>query len=72
MEYTILIKKSDDGFYVGQCEQVPEAISQGKTIDKLKENMKDAISLILHIKKGTMEKAYFSLTDVSESTASSI
>ena len=58
MEYTMLIKKSDDGFYVGQCEQIPEAISQGKTIDELKENMKDAISLILHVKKETTAKSY--------------
>lgn len=58
MEYTMLVKKSDDGFYVGQCEQVPEAISQGKTIDELKENMKDAISLILNVKKETTKKAY--------------
>lgn len=54
----MLVKKSDDGFYVGQCEQVPEAISQGKTIDELKENMKDAISLILNVKKETTKKAY--------------
>jgi predicted RNase H-like HicB family nuclease len=58
MEYTIVIKKSNDGCYVGQCEQVPEAISEGKSIDELKENMKDAILMILKIKQETTIKAY--------------
>ena len=31
----------------GQCLELPGAISQGETLEELKENMKDAISLIL-------------------------
>ena len=29
--------------YVGQCKQIPEAISQGHTLDELLGNMKEAI-----------------------------
>jgi predicted RNase H-like HicB family nuclease len=47
MEYTIRIKKNEDGWLSGQCEQLPQAISQGKDLDELMENMKDAIETVL-------------------------
>lgn len=48
MEYTILIHKDvEGGWYCGQCQQLPGAISEGKTLDELMENMKDAIQLVL-------------------------
>ncbi len=48
MEYTILIHKDEnDGWYTGKCIQVPAAMSQGRTLDELMDNMKDAIALVL-------------------------
>ena len=32
---------------MGQCEQVPEAMTQGRTIEEVRENLKEAITLIL-------------------------
>ncbi|HNY07141.1 MAG TPA: type II toxin-antitoxin system HicB family antitoxin [Bacteroidales bacterium] len=46
-DFTAIIEKSDDGWYVGQIQEVPEAISQGKTIEELKENLIDALNLVL-------------------------
>ena len=41
---TILIQKDDEsGWYAGQIEEFPAAISQGRTIVELKENLLDAI-----------------------------
>jgi predicted RNase H-like HicB family nuclease len=51
MEYTIIIQKNENGWYTGQCEQIPEAISQGETIEELKENMADAIKMVIDYKK---------------------
>ena len=51
MEYTVIIKEIEDGWYMGQCEQVPGAMTQGKTIEEVKENMKEAIALILEDEK---------------------
>jgi len=34
-------------WYMGQCEQVPEAMTQGRTIEEVRENLKEAITLIL-------------------------
>lgn len=48
MEYTIIIEQNPEtGVYVGQCLQVPAAISQGNTCEELMDNMKDAIDLVL-------------------------
>ena len=48
MEYTIRITKDyKTGWLTGQCEQLPEAISQGKDLDELMFMMKDAIELVL-------------------------
>jgi len=51
MEYTIIIQKNKNGWYTGQCEQIPEAISQGETLEELKANMADAIKMIIDYKK---------------------
>lgn len=58
MEYTIIIQKNENGWYTGQCEQMPEAISQGATIEELKENMADAIQMIIEYKKEEVRKLY--------------
>ena len=49
--FTALIEKGENGFYVGQVEEVPEAISQGKTIEELKANLSDAIKMVFEAKK---------------------
>jgi len=52
MEYTIRIKKDiKSGWLTGQCEQLPEAITQGRDIDELMFMMEDAIKLVLECKR---------------------
>ena len=48
MEYTVIIHKDEaSGWYTGKCVQVPGAMSQGRSLEELMENMRDAISLML-------------------------
>jgi predicted RNase H-like HicB family nuclease len=58
MEYTISIKENIDGWLSGQCEQLPQAISQGKDFDDLMENMKDAIETVLAYQQEEFRKKY--------------
>ena len=52
MEYSVVIvKDTQEGGYIGMCRELPEAKSQGETIEELLENMKDAIKLTLEVKK---------------------
>lgn len=53
-KFTILIQKAwiTDWGYSVQCLEIPAAISQDEDIESLKDNMKEAIELVLEtIKK---------------------
>jgi predicted RNase H-like HicB family nuclease len=47
MRFTAIIERDAEGVFVGQIEEVPAAISQGATLEELKENLQDALELIL-------------------------
>ena len=48
-EYTIVIEKDEDGYYVGSVPGLPGCHTQGKSIDQLLERMEEAIALWLEI-----------------------
>ena len=48
-EYTIVIEKDEDGYYVGSVPALPGCHTQGKSIDQLLERMEEAIALWLEI-----------------------
>jgi predicted RNase H-like HicB family nuclease len=41
------VPESDGGGYVTYVEELPGAISQGETLDEARENLRDAIALLL-------------------------
>ncbi len=51
MDFTAVIEKSEDGWYVGQLEEMPEVISQGRDMDEVMENLKDATELIINTRR---------------------
>lgn len=59
MEYSIIIEKNPTtGVYVGQCSQLPEAMSQGNTLDELMSNMKEAIELAIECRRDELKELY--------------
>ena len=44
-EYTIIIEKDEDGYYVGSVPALPGCHSQGKSIDQLLERIQEGITL---------------------------
>ena len=59
MKYTVIIQQDPkSGWYSGQCLQVPEAITQGETIDELLENMKEAIELEMETREEEVLSGY--------------
>lgn len=66
MKLTAIIEKSDDGWFVGQIEEFPAAISQAKSIQELKDNLLDAVRLLLESNKESIEKEYAGKTVISE------
>ncbi|MGB3080942.1 MAG: type II toxin-antitoxin system HicB family antitoxin [Saprospiraceae bacterium] len=55
MRFTAIIERDEDGIYVGQIEEVPAAISQGQTLEELRENLQDALELIFSINREQLE-----------------
>ena len=46
-ELTAIIEKAPEGGYWAICPEVPGANGQGETVEEAKENLKEAIALIL-------------------------
>jgi predicted RNase H-like HicB family nuclease len=47
MKIKIQLEKGEDGFYVATVPSLPGCVSQGKTMDEAKANVKEAIELHL-------------------------
>ena len=45
-EFTSLIEKHEH-WYVGSCPEIPEANGQGETLEECRQNLADAIALVL-------------------------
>ncbi len=58
MKFTAIIEKDTEGWYVGQIEELPAAISQGKSIEEVKRNLLDAFHLLIEVNREATEKAY--------------
>lgn len=65
MEYTTIIKNIE-GWRVGWIEEIPAAISQGKTVDELKVNLLDAFSLLMEVNKENTGKQYINKDVIRE------
>ena len=51
MEYTVVIRKAPDGFYIASCPLIPEAHAQGVTHDECLTNIKEVLELCLEYRK---------------------
>ena len=58
MKLTAIIEKSEDGWLVGQIEEIPAAISQGKSVEEVKTNLIDALKELLAANRESVEKEY--------------
>jgi len=58
LDLTAIIEKSEDGWYVGQVEELPGAVSQGRTINELMENLTDAVDVLLEAQREYAKKEY--------------
>ncbi|MBQ4476235.1 MAG: type II toxin-antitoxin system HicB family antitoxin [Bacteroidales bacterium] len=57
MEFTVAVFKDPKSkWYIGQCVEVRGAISQGRSLEELLSNMKEAISLIIECQRDEIEK----------------
>ena len=46
-EFYVVIERDEDGYYVGEVPQLRACYSQGRSLDELMTNIKEAIELCL-------------------------
>lgn len=53
--FTAVYEKADD-WYIGYVEELPGANTQGKTLEECRENLREAVELILAANRELAEK----------------
>ncbi len=51
MEYTVVIRKAPDGFYIASCPLIPEAHAQGESYEECLANAKEVLELCLEYRR---------------------
>ena len=64
-KFTITIQKEKEGGFSGQCLEIPSAISQGESIEELKQNMKEAIQLSIEYLEDKAKKENKQVIEIS-------
>jgi predicted RNase H-like HicB family nuclease len=54
--FTAIFERGEDGWSVATCPEVPGAITQGETIEEARENLKEAIELVLEVMREDAER----------------
>ena len=58
MKFTAAIATGENGWLVGQIEEIPAVIAQGKTVEELKSNLIDALLLFPETQKELTDLEY--------------
>ncbi len=51
MQYTVIVRKTPDGFFIATCPLVPEAHAQGRTQRACMVNMKEVLELCIEYRR---------------------
>ena len=65
--FTVIIEKDEDGYYVGRVPSLKGCHTQGKTMDELLTNIKEAIELCLDVEKDIPEDNFIGIQHVQVS-----
>ena len=60
INFTAVFKKVSEG-YIGYVEELPGANTQGETLEETRENLKEAIELVLEANRQLAEEALSTL-----------
>ena len=62
--FTVIIEKDEDGFYVGSVPSLRGCHTQGKTMDELMSNVKEAIELCLEMEKDVPKEEFVGIQQI--------
>jgi predicted RNase H-like HicB family nuclease len=64
-QYTAIFEDGDDGWIVASCPEVPGALTQGRSIDEARENLRDAVHEMLAALREDAERELEGREDVT-------
>jgi predicted RNase H-like HicB family nuclease len=64
-QYTAIFEEGEDGWIVASCPEVPGALTQGRTVDEARENLKDAVREMLAALREDAERELEGREDVT-------
>jgi len=50
-EFNVLVERDKDGYYVASVPELPGCQTQARSLDKLRERIREAIELCLEVKR---------------------
>ena len=56
LKYTAIYEEAEEGGFIGYVAELPGANTQGETIEETRENLKEAVSLLLECYREEAEK----------------
>ena len=56
MQYTVVIRKAPDGFYIASCPLIAEAHAQGESYEECLANIKEVLELCIEYRKERSEE----------------
>jgi predicted RNase H-like HicB family nuclease len=63
-DYTVIVEKDVDGFYVGEVVELPGCHTQAKTVEELMKRMEEAVSLYLEVKNDSGNPSFVGLQKI--------
>jgi len=65
MKFKVVIEKDDTGYYVAEVPALPGCFSQGKTIEEVKKNIKEAIIGWLEVMNKRIKKDHKRILEIA-------
>ena len=56
LKFTAIYEKAEEGGYVGYVAELPGANTQGETLEEVRENLKEAVALLIECYREEAEK----------------
>lgn len=63
MKLNVIIELDDSGYYVAEVPAMPGCVSQGRTLEERKQNIREAIEGWILVMKAERRKDYVHLTN---------
>jgi predicted RNase H-like HicB family nuclease len=66
LEFTAVFQEAPEGGYVAFVEELPGANTQGETLDEARENLREAVALVLEANRALAEEELDGATVIRE------